>query len=274
MAEPTLGLTFQDYILRVAEFLAVAGYGTDGTGIAAIPTDIHNLELCKRIVNDGWRKFYNSNPDWNWMRPTFTITFNADGTGSTNVDGDAWRHFMPDGFYGVMQGWFTYEADDVRKAIERTTEQRIRDLRAAQGTVTGDPSYFAIRPCNQSYPRKWEALFWPDPDSAETVTGACKIYPNQLIELTEKPNAGYVFDEAILAASLSEAERQRDDISGEKQAAWADAFTRAVTIDLRTAPPKLGDYGDKGHGGIAERRGWYTGVDQYTNLDGTVHTFT
>jgi hypothetical protein len=79
MADPTLGLSFQDLILRVAEFLSVADYSGS---TAAIPTDAHDLELCKRLVNDGYRRYTNANPNWTVLSPLNTITFQASYRGT------------------------------------------------------------------------------------------------------------------------------------------------------------------------------------------------
>jgi hypothetical protein len=72
MADPSLALAFQDLILRVAEFLGIADYSG---GVAGVPTDPHDLDLCKRLVNNGYRKFTNANPNWQAITPTLTITF-------------------------------------------------------------------------------------------------------------------------------------------------------------------------------------------------------
>lgn len=82
MADPTLGFQFQDLILRVAEFLGVADY-TNGT--AAVPTDAHDLDLCKRLVNDGYRRYTNSNPNWQVTTPPTTITFQAAYRGTASA---------------------------------------------------------------------------------------------------------------------------------------------------------------------------------------------
>lgn len=89
---PTLGLTFEDLILRVAEYLGLADYSD---GAAAIPTDAHDLDVCQRIVNDGWRMFTGAYHRWNWLTPICEVTFAAyvggvaeSGTATTLVDGD------------------------------------------------------------------------------------------------------------------------------------------------------------------------------------------
>lgn len=75
MSDSTLTLSFQDLIIRVAEFLGIAYYGAAGDQAAAVPTNTHDLDLCQRLVNDGYRKFTNANPNWTFLTPLFTITF-------------------------------------------------------------------------------------------------------------------------------------------------------------------------------------------------------
>ncbi|KKM07533.1 hypothetical protein LCGC14_1732990 [marine sediment metagenome] len=268
MAEPSLRLTFNDFILRVAEHLSVAP--VDGAGVAIIPTDAYDLEVCKRLVNDGFRRFYNSHPRWNWTLQTFTITFDPDGTGPDNVNSENHRYYMPDGFYGIILGNFTYEANSGYIDIVQTTEEAIR-AKYASNEHAGYPTEFAIRPLHGDDKRRWEVIFWPEPTAANVVTARCRLYPNMMIELTDTPSAGFQFDEAILAAAVAEAERQREDNQGIMESQWAEALVRAVAMDQQATPVNLGDYGP----GLTRYRGRsYTGVDSYTNQDGTVHNFT
>ena len=271
MAEPTLRLTFNDLILRTAEFLGLALYGADGTTAADIPTNAHDLDLCHRLVNDGYRRFYNSNPQWNWTNQLFTITFDSEAAGDKIVDGDASRYYMPDGFYGHLLSPFTYAENTGSRDITEVAEDVIRS-RFATSTVSGYPVEYAIRPLHGGDKRRWEVLFWPRPGSDYVVNARCRIYPNKLIELTDVPNAGFQFDEAILAACLCEAEAQREDTTGIKAAKWAEALMAAVAVDQQTSPRRLGDYG----GGAQRNERYYTGVDGYYSggvANGTLNSF-
>ncbi len=266
MAEPTLALTFEDLIIRVAEYLAVASYAG---GSAAIPTDAHNLEKCKRYVNDGFRRFYTSKPQWNWTDRTFSLTFTTDTDSPDIVDGDIARYYMPDGFYGQIMGTFTYEQNSGYIDIEQVPEQLIRSMYAST-IVQGYPTKYAIRPLHEDNKRRWEAYFWPQPSQGLTITGRCRIYPNKLVELTDTPSCGFEFDDALIAACKAEAELDSKQASGPMMAHWAEALVRAYAIDQRSAPARLGDYGGAE---MSEIRS-YTGVDTYTSKDGTVTTFT
>jgi hypothetical protein len=266
MANPTLSLTFADHLIRVAEFLGIVEYDSD-TGVAIVPTDAHNLDVCKRLVNDGWRRFYNSQPKWNWMRPRFSIIFNPDGTtegSSTVIDGDDARYYMPDGFYGHVIGQITYDGSNPQVGITLvpTTDSHIRQLYAANGNTTGIPSLSSFRPLNEKGKQQWEMVVWPRPAGAYTILGTIRIYPNKMTESTDRPNAGFEFDEAIQAACLYEAELQREDNSrGPKKDQWDDALVRAIRLDTRTAPRNLG-YNGNGNT-YAASRSWYRGVDSY-----------
>lgn len=86
MAEPTLGLTFDDMRIRVAEHLGIAYYGAAGNEAAQLPTDAHDLDLVSRLVNDGYRRFL-SERAWSFMRPLLTIVFRQQYDGSATAVG-------------------------------------------------------------------------------------------------------------------------------------------------------------------------------------------
>jgi len=70
LAEPTSILKFEDLITRVAREAGIAYHGTAGDTKAMPPIDIHDLELCKEIVNDAIRMFIADAPrtGWRWRR--------------------------------------------------------------------------------------------------------------------------------------------------------------------------------------------------------------
>lgn len=257
-----LGLTFGDLVLRVAEYLGVAETNDDGT--VAIPTNARNLEACKRVVNDGFRKFYIAKPRWRWASQTISITFDTDGEGSLNVGGDNWRYYMPDGFYGHVLSPLTYGENVGHMEIVEVPEHIILGLYAT-GDTTGWPNRYAIRKIANDPKGRWELLVYPKPSSAETVTCQIHVWQNKMVELTDRPNCGAPFEDAVLASALNQAELQFEDSSTIKAAQWQEALADAVRIDERSVPKRLGDAGPR----IVRP---YTGVDTYTNIDGTVHT--
>jgi len=89
--EPTSALTFSDFLIEVAYKTGTAYYGSTGTGVAQVPIDPHDLDLCQRIVNKGIRMFINDGPPpngWSWIRPIAEMdvwpTISADQFGSTS----------------------------------------------------------------------------------------------------------------------------------------------------------------------------------------------
>lgn len=96
--EANSALTFGDLILEVAYKIGVASYGSDGTEAPQIPTNGHDLTLCKRIVNKAIRKFIHDGPGpngWHWSKPIAEVdlwpqispdtTFTAGSPGSDNT---------------------------------------------------------------------------------------------------------------------------------------------------------------------------------------------
>jgi hypothetical protein len=72
---PNTALTFNDLVLAVAERLGIAYYGAAGTDAATVPVDTHDLDRCKRLVQDGIRMFIADAPvgGWRWQRPIVDI---------------------------------------------------------------------------------------------------------------------------------------------------------------------------------------------------------
>lgn len=266
--QPTLALTFSEMCIRVAEYLGVAKYSG---GAALIPTDAHDLDLCKRLVNDGYRKFFTAQPEWNWLQPIHAITFDPDGSGSQCVDSTEWRYYMPEGFYGITTGKISYQEAKGQAGIEWTTEAEIRRNYATAGDITGDPTLAAVRPIQvddnlvggEDIPL-WELIVYPKPGSADVITLTCKIFPNKMVVTSaENPNCGIAHHETVLAAALACAELHRDGAAGPKADEYDQSLIRSIAIDRRRAPQKLGYCGD----GSDHRRSWFTGVDGYYDVD-------
>ncbi len=85
MAEPTGVLTFEELISRVAEEGGIAYHGSSGQERYMVPIDPHDLDMCKRIVNDGIRMFISDSPPtgWRWMRRIASVTMTATRTTGT-----------------------------------------------------------------------------------------------------------------------------------------------------------------------------------------------
>ncbi len=86
MSEPTGVLTFEDLVKRVAREAGIAYYGSTGQERNMIPIDVHDLDKCKEVVNDGIRMFISDAPPtgWRWMRRIASVTMTV-----TRVTGTA-----------------------------------------------------------------------------------------------------------------------------------------------------------------------------------------
>ena len=79
MSEPTGFLTFESLVTRVAVEAGIASHGSSGQERANVPTDPHDLDKCKEVVNDGIRMFISDAPanGWRWMRRIASVTMTA-----------------------------------------------------------------------------------------------------------------------------------------------------------------------------------------------------
>lgn len=338
MADPTLGLTFDDLRIRVAEYLGIAYYGSDGSGAAQLPIDAHDLDLVSRQVNDGYRRFLTDYEKWNFLdvpmvlqfvtqysgtatggstttlvnsgianqfansffngftlRVThvngsvdiYTVTAYAGTTGtftfaagiavaatdtyelaaSTAVEGQNFRYYLPDDFYGILLQPFVYDVGGPRIRVDPVDESRIRELFSGANT-SGTPSAVSVRPINTtatSTGKRWEALFWPKPTGVNRITARYKRFPAKLTAPTDRSVAGYQHDSTVLAAAIAEAERQQSDTINVREKAYLSALERSIATDKRSSAVRSREYGDtsEDRGYVGRRPLNYYGVDTY-----------
>lgn len=239
MADPTLRLTYDQLRIRVAEFLGVADYSGSA---AALPVDTIDLDRVSRLVNDGYARFIAENEKWNFLTVPLSLTFL-----SNTVNSDNSRYYLPDDFYGLLLQPFTYASGGPRISISPVEESRIRSLQAG-ATVTGPPSLFSFRPINTdntATQHRWEALFWPTPNSALVVTADYKRFPNALSTGTDTSVAGFQHDRAVLAACIAAAELQVGDSAGPRESHYQTLLAKSLKLDARASTVRKQDYGDK-----------------------------
>jgi hypothetical protein len=260
-----VGHTLDTLAVRVAEYLGIA----DQSGSAfAVPTDAKDYELCKRIVNDGLKRFYSSHPKGRWffLEPTISLTLSATGNPTANPDSDPSRYYLPDGVMGAPNSPWTYSVTGPRKRIDTVDEAIIRELIANSGSTSGDPIFVCHRPLettsNSQAAQKWEAVFWPIPTSnSQIIQSKVRLFPPELTDGLAVPIGSPIYDDAILAACMAEAEKKVDDSMGIHNPYFEKvAVPKAVMIDSQLTPRTLGSTGN------GDRRSWYSGVDTYNNV--------
>lgn len=111
--EATSNLSFQALILETARKMGVAFYGENGDESAQIPVDDHDLDECKRHVNNAVRMFISDAPQtgWRWQRPVASVALWTDVavdasrtvTGGTPISGQTLITSNTDVFYESME---------------------------------------------------------------------------------------------------------------------------------------------------------------------------
>jgi hypothetical protein len=136
MSEPTSAVSIESLVLRVAREAGIAEYGNDGQGIATLPVDSHDLDLCRRVVREGIIAFIASAPPkgWRWMKRTMSVTMtNTRVTGTADsADSATLVDLTLADTYDVdddLNGWFIY-IDGSGSYAE------ITDYTGATGTIT------------------------------------------------------------------------------------------------------------------------------------------
>lgn len=138
--EPSSAYSFYDLLLRVAETVGIAYYGTSGQDRACIPIEVNSLDQCKRVVNDGIKMFMADAPKlgWRWRRRIARITLTDTQTIGTAEAGTNATTLVDDALADVydeddeINGYYVYITDGTGKGSWAI----ITDYTALTGTVT------------------------------------------------------------------------------------------------------------------------------------------
>lgn len=168
--------TFSDLVKRAAELAGCAYYTDGGQGKAEVPIDAHDLDKCKRVVNDGFRMFVADAPvkGWKWMRRLASVTFDATGEGVNNIDGDPARYYLPAYFNGQVDGPIHYDGQTGHTTHLDWVDESFIRARRTPTIITGYPMYAAIVPHEPAAgvltpTRRWELIVNPNPVKNDTV---------------------------------------------------------------------------------------------------------
>ena len=139
MSEPTSKYEIKDILVRVAEEMGIAYYGSDGQGIAQVPIDVYNFDKCRKVVEDGIKKFIADAPSkgWMWMRRILSVTLtNVETTGTvdsadatTLVDDALATTYDTD---DEINGYYVY----ITAGTGKGSYAKITDYAATTGTIT------------------------------------------------------------------------------------------------------------------------------------------
>ena len=260
---PTLmGRTFGELIRDAAEALNIARFSdaSDGMGnIARVPDDEHDLDLCKRIVNDAYRRMLQGSVpgqrpyiNWTFLRPHQEVAINADGLGGANVEADCSRYRLPFTVQAAPMGFWTISdatTTTVPTRAEATSMDRVKARLLADYT-TGRPVMAAVGPLMSkgapgSDDSAWEVVFYPRPDKAYVASARMRLYPRDMRLLGERHVCGAQHD--LTMSYLVRAEAKRRDAGDPRRAdaqeaerVAKEALLASIALDLENQPRRLG----------------------------------
>lgn len=187
------------------------------------------------IIRRGLRQFYKppvldgerTAHTWSFLHPTTTLTTTA----SDNTD------TLPDDFGGLIGG-FTYAADVAYHKIEVVPESQIRHL-ISFNVSTGFPIKVAIRPRSSDGTdgQRFEALWWPTPDAAYTLSYRYIVNPSMLNASAPYPLGGMNHAETVMASCLAAAESTLDDTHGVRWTEYLMKLRASVAHDRKFGAP-------------------------------------
>lgn len=213
---PDSTLTYKDLLIRVAEAAGIASYinpadAADNT--AQVPTDPHNLDLCKRAVNDGLDQFYLSNPRWSFLKPTVSLSLSSTGVSPASYPGDTThsRYLLPWYIQGNQRTPWTWSYATAKGSVVRSTSMHDVRARHAHSVAAGPPMLCAVDVSDAPVPvgarPLWELRVWPRPDRDYVMESQFDIQPRGLAELGERVVAGARHDQTVIAFCIAQLAR-------------------------------------------------------------------
>jgi len=233
MAESSLSLGYADFMRETARYLGYSPTSTDWTAA--------QLSELQQIVNSGYRQFISPPAingqvhEWSFLAPVTTLVLTAD-----DFDYD-----LPDDF-GAIIGVFKFAPDTGRPNLQYVNEAQLMEKKAITDT-NGYPMMFAIRPKSSTgiAGQRFEALFYPEPDTAYTLHYRYSVNPPKLSDDYPYPLGGMRHAETILQSCLAIAEQRMNDDAGKDTAKFMQMLDASVKYDqVMHAPAFLGYNGD------------------------------
>lgn len=136
---------------------------------------------------------------------------------------------------GSVLGQFTYDADVSFSPIHKMSEQQLRNLRSGS-TVTGHPTYYAIRWKHQSTAatQRLEVLFYPEPDAVYELTYRYALLVPPISKSNPFPVGGPRQTQLMIEACKATGQSVRDGQRGDQWAIFQEELASAIQLDKRT----------------------------------------
>lgn len=238
------GLTFRDLVVCVARLYGVADPAGNGMGYV-VPSDPNNLAFCVEIVRQGVRRVATDHPRWRWMRQRISLTLQAGKS----------EYRMPWFFDGrTLSERLTYDASGPRGVVSVISEPRMREMIAAVGEVTGDPSSVCFyqgeagdprpAPVGQASQRRWTAWFAPTPTQTRTVQMVVRANVRNAFDLDDFHPAGPALDALMESACRAAAEMEAGKGETQYETKYQSDLRAAIAVDEESGPRNLGTASD------------------------------
>jgi hypothetical protein len=226
-------------------------------------TDLTNQVMITKVLSTTTCEI-NLNGESDFSAKTFAITANG-------------RYTLPPYFAGVTTGPPTYVADsDVGVGLSWANETEIRRWRESSDDSTGNPIWLAVRPMytdglgNRLMSRRWELLAYPTPSEDEVIEFPFEFHFDKMVDHLESPPVPFSHDECLKAACLAVIERDVYDRPGRHWANYHEkALPKSVVIDRRSAPRRLGYFGNHEGGTYRDISYWRGNIYDRPDVTGT-----
>lgn len=242
-----LGLSFSQIYQEVSNFL---GLGLSPTGA--------NATLAKKYANDGYRMFLlGVDPrterahEWSFLYPCAQLTL----TGDTAV------HSLPGDYESMVDDPAYGPSDAYVKLLPRSVAY-IRQLRAAGGSGTSAPAYYAVAPVGNSSGtlQTWQMLVWPTGGTGYTLNYRYRVSSKLMTGDSSYPLGGPQHHLTVQQAALAIAEQRENDTIGVQSQRFKEMMLASIDNDGANRPRNYGEMNDPSDndGPLYNRRGEVT----------------
>ena len=268
MAEPTLSLKLNDYLVKTAKFL---GWGTGGLVVTSdVAYTTRQQDDLNEIVASGIRQFYyppklpqQANPhSWSFLHPVQTLDLLA---GHNTVQ-------LPDDF-GGFEGIVTVSptANAVLPwPIRFYNEAQVRFAFTETPNATGPPTMVAeqnLKGTTQVSGSRSQLSVYPTADQAYALNVQYYINPDMLTGTNPYVYGGPEHVETILESCLAIAEQRLDDAMTVHTAKFLQRLEASIGMDMKHKAQTSGYNGDRSDGKHRDMAGrhWWIPAGTYNN---------
>lgn len=247
-------MTLRDMIIRVAQAVGVASYGSGNDNTAGVPSDPNTLALVIQAINDGRAAFYAESSKlspsvepgvWQFMRPVYELTLSPDGTGPFNIGGDSARYRMPQHLAGPSTNTVVCRGAGGGSRPLVTSMDRVRASHAASPSSRGIPSMIAfghLAPAPGDVGTPLELRVFPSPSEAFVLEVPMRLAWVELRDLQEVEPSPY--PHAVIAFAVYQLVQHANVPSGPDVASAdktrAEWLSRARSMETTLSPRTTG----------------------------------